>query len=186
MEGTCGSETVALLESLAKRWMLGTRNGNGRSAWEHPADVAKLTGEVPGVRGDEGSGPYMEALAWGHDLLEDGVKENGAAVTAEDLRAAGVPEHVVFGLTLLTKEKFETTHGYYRKLDGAPDLVRIVKCCDRIANLREAAPVFTESRWKKYVEETKGFTMALTLDMPAPYGKWLAEKMEAAMAVRPV
>lgn len=175
MDAGCDAGTVVLVASLSKRWMT--------ACGPPTADVVALTKEVPGVRGDEGSGPYMEALAWGLGLLESGVKEDGSKVTPSDLLAEGVPGHVVYGLTLLAKEKWETIYGYYRKVDGAPDLVRVVKCCESVASLRKGLSL-PDPVWKKLVTEVEGFTVALTLDMPPPYGVWLADKMEEAVAAR--
>jgi hypothetical protein len=183
-EERCDPEVVETMASLARRWMRGMRQGAGvRPSWEHPADVVALTSEVPVAR-DDAALAFMQAVAWGHDLIEDGVHDDGQQVSAEDLRRAGIPEPVVRGVVLLTKEPGITPDLYYGRLCGASERVRIVKCCDRIANLREAITVFTEPRWQKYVRETEGFTKALTTGMAAPHGPWLLARMDEAIARR--
>ncbi len=179
-------ETIEKAKGLAIRWIPGFRNGSDRPAWKHPEDVANLVRSVPGVRPDLETQGYLEALAWTHDLLEDGVKEDGARVTEEDLLAEGLPPEVVVGVRLLSKEPWMTEAWYARQVTGAPVLVQIVKCCDRIANLTEGAPVFKDKRWSNYVRETEAWILPMALAMSPPYGAWLANELKKRIAARSV
>jgi (p)ppGpp synthase/HD superfamily hydrolase len=168
------AEVVAKAEAIAKRAMKGFRKGSKRPAWEHPADVVALVKRVPGVRPNLGTQNYLEALAWLHDVLED------TEVTEEGLRNEGIPEHVILGVKALTREEWMTTNFYYRNLDRSFELVKIVKVCDRIANLTEGKPLLPRSWWMKYTGETKHFVAPLTFEMGEPWRAWLLEQLKLA------
>ena len=70
--------TPELVASLARRWMPGARYGSDRPAWRHPEDVVEVLRRAPGIRDTLTTQPVLEAVAWGHDLLEDGITESGA------------------------------------------------------------------------------------------------------------
>ena len=78
----------------------------------HPLTVATMTGSF-----DE----FVTALL--HDVIED------SAYTPADLLAAGIPEHIVEALILLTHEDDELYLDYVRKLK-CNDLARAVKLAD--------------------------------------------------------
>lgn len=159
--------------------MHGTRYGSSRPCWEHPADVAKSVARVPGLTSAEIG--YMEAVAWGHDLIEDGVTETGERVSVTTLHEAGVPIKVIASIKLLSKEKGKYDE-YETALRNAPTAVRIVKCLDRIANLTEARTTFPEERWTRYVRETKEFVLPLAESITSPSGAWLVKQLEALIA----
>jgi (p)ppGpp synthase/HD superfamily hydrolase len=174
---TVPSASVNLVASLAKRWMPGTRHGSDRPSWMHPQDVVEVVRQVPGIRDTLSTQPTLEAVAWGHDLLEDGVTESGAKVTEDVLRAEGVPDEVVVCIKLLSKEPWMTTPWYARQVMGAPDVVRIVKCADRIANLTEARGTFDDHRWAKYVAETREWILPMAHELGGLHGRWLATRL---------
>ena len=78
----------------------------------HPLTVATMTGSF-----DE----FVTALL--HDVIED------STYTPADLLAAGIPEHIVEALILLTHEDDEPYLDYVRKLK-CNDLARAVKLAD--------------------------------------------------------
>lgn len=84
----------------------------GRPYIEHPLTVASMTGSY-----DE----FVTALL--HDVLED------SAYTAEDLRHAGIPEHIIEALCLLTHEDDEPYMTYIRKIK-TNELAAAVKMAD--------------------------------------------------------
>lgn len=171
-----GPEIVNIAKKIAIREMKGHRNGSYRPSWRHPEDVVELVRKVPGPF-NENSRRYLEAVAWLHDVLED------TNVTPEELIAEGIPEHVVEGVIALTKRKGLSTEVYYWILNRRSDLVKIVKCCDRIANLREGKNVFEARRWERYVQETEGFVWPLTFDVGLPWAEWAERELEAAAGV---
>lgn len=179
-------ETVDRAKALAVRWLRGVRDGSDRPSWKHPEDIVELLRQLPGVRPDLETQTYLEAVAWGHDLLEDGVREDGGKVTYNDLVDAGLPYEVVVAIHLLSKEPWMTEAWYARQVTGAPDLVRIIKCCDRIANLTEGAPVFDARRWSNYVRETESWILPMAEGLANPYGPWLAKTLRERIALRPV
>lgn len=170
-------EVVEKARDLAMRWMPGTRFGSARPSWKHPEDVVAVLRRLPGVRPELETQYLLEAMGWAHDLLEDGVTETGAKVTEETLRTEGLPEEVVVGVRLLSKEKWMTPAWYQRQVMGAPDLARIVKCADRIANLTEARTTFPPRRWENYVKETKAWILPMAHELGNPFGAWLALRL---------
>lgn len=167
---------------LARRWMRGTREGNGRPSWEHPADVVRLIGTAPA----DYFVPGATDVAWLHDIIEDGVREDGSPVTGNDLRAAGASVELVRDVLDLTRQGFETKVQYLERLPLASRRARFVKCCDRICNLREGRGVFSPARWERYVVETGAYIVPLAHTLDAEAGThWLTERIEAAMLGRP-
>lgn len=179
-------EIVALVESLAKRWMLGTRDGSDRPSWKHPEDLVALLRQMPGIRATLTTQFTLEAVAWGHDLLEDGVTEDGSKVTEETLSKAGVPDEVIVCIRLLSKEPWMEPWmikpWYARQVMGAPDVVRIVKCVDRIANLTEARGTFKPQRWARYVAETNEWILPMAKELEGPHGAWLVSQLEVLVS----
>lgn len=86
----------------------------------HPEAVAQR------VAGDT----TAEAVAWLHDVLED------TATTAEDLRAAGIPDEVIQRVQLLTKSESVGYEVYLDSIKRDP-IARKVKVADMLANLSD-------------------------------------------------
>ncbi len=176
-------------EELARRWMPGWRQGRPgdpeRRAAEHPADLVRLfVEEFPGK-----VSAGMLVVAWLHDIIEDGVKEDRCHVTKEDLHAEGIRGNVVGDILALSKGNNETKMAYLARLKDAPTAgprVRLVKCVDRICNLREGQILFKDKRWARYVGETYYFILPLTEGLDSYEGEWLREKLIEAASARPV
>ena len=82
----------------------------------HPLHVAMNTGSFDEV-----------VVALLHDVMED------YTYTAEDLRAEGIPEHILEALALLTHSKEEPYMDYVMKIKGN-ELARAVKLADLAHN----------------------------------------------------
>lgn len=179
--------------------MPGLRQGSSRPAWEHPQDLVRLLGELRiafatheedilfsqlEVEGFE----RMEDIAWAHDLLEDGRKEDGTRVVAEDLFREGLPAEVIKTVGFLThNEGAEEKVTYLARLKTVLDAKgSIVKLVDRICNLREGRAVFKDRRWARYVRETKDFIIPLLDQVSQPEKGWLEDRLLEALAARPV
>lgn len=177
---------VVQAEALAKRWMPGYRQGKPgdtlRKAWEHPQDLVRLLDERPGEFSEAGQAA-AKAMAWLHDLLEDGKKEDGSVVTPEDLEQY-VPERIVEGVIQLTHQEGHSKLDYYKTLREIDYFPKLVKCVDRICNLREGASSFTDKRWTRYTEETRLYILPLAQDLREETAEWLTRLLNEALAVR--
>lgn len=174
-------EAVDSAEALCKRWMPGVRDGSGRMAWEHPADLVRLLSlEMPQGHADALERSARNVLGWCHDLLEDGVREDGVRVRAHDLVDGGIPDKIVAEVCLLTNTH-EDKARYLASLKTAPPRVRLVKVGDRVCNLREGAKSFDARRWVRYVGEALYFVYPLADDLGVE-GRWLQQELLAAGA----
>lgn len=169
-------------EELARRWMPGFRQSSNRRAWEHPEDLVTLLGERPRVKT-----ATLLHVCWLHDIIEDGQKEDGKAVTQQDLFNEGFNFEVVTSVRALTHQKNEDKPAYLARLrDSSPGYtVRVVKSLDRICNLREGAPTFKGARWSRYVQETQDYILPLTDALPFDEKDWLRTHLLNAIALRP-
>ena len=155
-------------KDLAVRWLRGFRDGKEvRPAWKHPEDVVLLVQEIMPEE------PRLQEIAWAHDLLEDGVKEDGTPVREED-----IPAEILPAVLVLTKRN----EAYWQLLRKSDEACRTVKCCDRIANLTEGARSFSQERWEKYVLETKEHVLPLAKGLSCE--SWLVRKLMAALSLR--
>jgi (p)ppGpp synthase/HD superfamily hydrolase len=179
------SEQVTQAEALAKRWMPGFRQTipgqAARRSWEHPQDLVKLLAERPGEFSEAGQ---MKAvcIAWMHDLLEDGIKEDGKRVTKNDL----IDEFdlsVVRGVQELTHVDGTPKYRYLENLGKIEYIYKLVKCVDRICNLREGRQVFKPARWARYVGETQQYILPLTDPLRDGTNEWLKKLLLEAMAL---
>lgn len=173
--------------------MPGTRQGpEKRPAWMHPQDLVLLLFDMrlsvpdPDWSDDDEFHTAAKDLCWMHDLLEDGIKEDGSRVTAEDLRAEGFDDVVVDGVIALSQVDGEEKAVYLGRLQAAPTIVSLVKCIDRVCNLREGSVSFKDKRWARYVDETRKYIFPLVSRVPGTYGKWLEAQLLAAIQLRPV
>ena len=187
----------AQAEALAKRWMPGDRQGKPgqtpRKAWEHPADLVRLLSERPGEFSEAGQIKAL-AMAWLHDVIEDGRKEDGSRVTTSDLQGLvvgyGEPsgpyldEAVVEGVVELTHPEGITKIAYYETLSEIGYIPKLVKCVDRICNLREGAGVFKPARWERYVSETRTYILPLARDLREETAEWLTQHLHEALDAR--
>jgi len=177
--------------------MSGTRQGPGnRLAWEHPQDLVNLLVELcdlthPSPLSEREKATYEHCIdvAWMHDLIEDGRKEDGSRVTEADLMAEGVHYNIVFGVVSLTHdEAADSKIAYLARLRQTLRFAEAkVKLADRICNLREGRTVFKDKRWARVIDETHRYIVPLlelveNQDEREQLRKWLNE----AIAARPV
>jgi hypothetical protein len=179
--------SMDLFEGLAKRWMVGERKGPegkpSREAWRHPEDLVLLIDEWDMPRAwNPNLKPYLKAVAWLHDLLEDGRKEDGSSVTAQDLHDAVVEWAIVRDVVSLSQVPGEDKPVYLARLGKASWAAKFVKCVDRICNLREGKDCFKDPRWTRYVDETKRYIVPLTTNIPT----WFTDELQKAIDARPV
>lgn len=179
--------------------MPGFRQGPGqRPAWMHPQDLVALLTELKDAfpipaYGEEGYGFFggenfddMVDVAWTHDLYEDGKKEDGSPVTWMDLSVA-LGALVADGVRDLSHKPDEEKIQYLtRLLEILGPTLAIIKCVDRICNLREGVSSFKDARWARYVAETNDYIIPLLDRIPAPYQGWLRTRLVAARDARPV
>lgn len=85
---------------------------------------------------------HQKAVAWLHDVLED------TATTAEDLRAAAIPENIIEAVQLLTKSPNIPYADYLAKV-RANELAKAVKVADMLSNLADTP---TEKQILKYAK----------------------------------
>lgn len=119
-----------------------------------------------------------------HDTVED------TPVTGDMLRADFGPL-VADGVLTLTKPwKAAQSRGegggkaapeeedrYYQAILDGHEFVRLVKCADRLANLREMRDLCQPERWERYVSETRERILPIA-DRTHPY---LAETLRAEL-----
>lgn len=148
---------VKKAEELAKKWMPGFREGSGRKAWEHPQDLVNLLDKVPGL--DDLTLNKAKQVAWLHDIIEDGwLPDVEQKVQAHMLAREGFSEEIVKAVLELTHYDTEDKMVYLSILKKCSDpLVALVKCADRICNLREGYHTFENDRWIRYVGESLYF-----------------------------
>ena len=84
----------------------------------------------------------------------------------------------------LTHPEGITKIAYYETLKNINYLPKLVKCVDRICNLREGAEVFKQHRWERYVGETKLYILPLAQDLNEETAVWLTRLLHDAMALR--
>lgn len=190
-------------ESLTRRWMPGFRQGpEKRPAWAHPQDLVLLLKELRAFQVKEAEQnavspselfqidlyyAQLYEIAWLHDLLEDGVREDGQKVQTEDLRFEGVPNSTIDSVLKLSQKEDESKIEYLSRLrDTLGARTATVKCVDRICNLREGSSSFKEARWARYVKETHDYILPLLDLIPGPEKGWLESRLQEALALRPV
>jgi len=186
------NEQVKICKFLAKSWMIGYRTAipgkRRRHAWEHPADVVSILMEEWPDREErlqvwDIDVDQMCAVAWAHDIIEDGVNR-GKPVSGADLVMNNVSIDVIRDIQHLSMLKRETKVRYLERLRSEGSrLSKIVKCADRIANLREGAPTFKPPRWERYFAETLEFIVPIARDVGDP---WFEFKLESALKLRPM
>jgi len=183
-----------LSEILAKRWMPGLRHAAPgrpkREAWRHPEDLVVLIDEWPASEPVEGWGTlrgpylvrYLKSVAWLHDLIEDGRKEDKTRVTAQDLLWAGLLPEIVIDVQHLTHGDDEDKGLALARLKTATYTSKVAKCFDRICNLREGAVDFKEGRWGRYVVQTETYILPLAEELDP----WFVTELRKGVALRPV
>lgn len=179
-------ETIEFLKTS----MPGYRNDGVTPNWKHPVDVANIFEEMINQVGFEISPPYnyedfiLTALL--HDIYEDGVDENNQRITNYTLSNLGINKYVINSVYYLTKA--DSTHfGNFGLIDYFFDLgengtlaATVIKCCDRIANLRDAVHTFKPHRLARYKWETKIMVIPLAKlvgEANKAWGDWLTKEL---------
>ena len=127
------SELLDLAEQLATQAHEGQfRRGAVIPYIEHPRAV------VERLRGDT----EAQVVAWLHDVLED------TPVTAEELKAKGIPAHLVDAVALMTKTKGLSYEDYLDDIAASP-LATKVKIADMLSNLADNP---TDRQIRKYAK----------------------------------
>lgn len=112
---------IDLAEKIATEAHAGQfRRGGVIPYIEHPRTVVSRVG------GD----PEAQVVAWLHDVIED------SEHTAETLKAAGIPSHLVEAVVLLTKTQ-EVSYGDYLEKVASNRIATRVKIADMISNLAD-------------------------------------------------
>jgi (p)ppGpp synthase/HD superfamily hydrolase len=115
------TEILELAKKIAYRSHEGqVRRGTLVPYVEHPQGVAERLA----------SDPELQIVAWLHDVLED------SGETAESLAAAGIPEHLVEAVVLLTREPNVSDETYYLGIRKSR-IATAVKIADMISNLAD-------------------------------------------------
>lgn len=115
----------------------------------HPLRVALILAEEAGRTESD-----LLAVALLHDVLED------TDVEMADMRDR-MGADITNAVELLTKEevpsggKAARDVAYYAGIINGGELVRLVKCADRVDNLRGMKQLNDPQRWAKYVKETR-------------------------------
>lgn len=140
---------------------------------------------MPGVRTSE-LNRFYEDVAWLHDIIEDGRKQDGSCVTSQDLIEQGIVPKVVEAVIALSQREGEDKVSYLVRLRGASSRVKVVKAADRVCNLREGKSTFKDARWGRYVRETRQFILPLLEDIPSLESAWFGALLAEAMAARSI
>ena len=127
------------------------------------------------------------AIAWLHDIIEDGRKMDGTKVREDDLRGLGISEPVVADVLTLSQREGEDKPTYLNRVAEGSPRVKLVKVVDRICNLREGKDTFKVARWVRYITETQTYILPLVdgiepCSLQTPLRTWL----EDAIAQRPL
>jgi (p)ppGpp synthase/HD superfamily hydrolase len=127
--------------------------------------------------------PHMVQTAWLHDIIEDGRKADGSSVQTADLCAAGISPLVVEDVLVLTQRAGESEAEYIGRIAEAGLEAKLVKCCDRICNLREGRGMFEAAYWQSYIDETNEFVRPLVSRLANPQCEWLTWQLDLAIKV---
>lgn len=169
--------------------MPGLRNDGVTPSWHHPMEVLDIFDRM--VRKTEAYGGEdlihaMKMTCILHDILEDG-KMEGRDFNAQDLadligynfgRQGPVFENMTYHAVVALTKTGNTSFGtmglieYFTEQIAGDNIAIIVKCCDRIANLRTAEKDFTPYRLDRYKWETKMLVIPM-LENAFGYEKWV-------------
>jgi hypothetical protein len=161
--------------------------GYPRSAWAHPQDVVKvILGELSRVTQDSHILGYLIRVGWLHDILEDGYHADGSRVVEDDLWANGVDAHIIKDVVYITRGPEETKEEYLSRLIYTPVQIKLLKCIDRVCNLRES-PKKDAAWWDQYCVSTRKYILPLASSLPTTDGwnTWAMSILEHALTLRP-
>lgn len=104
-----GADLVIVARAIATIAHAGQTDKTGAPYIGHPERVAARVAD----------NRHDEAVAWLHDVLED------TSVTAEALRAAGIPGSVVYDVELLTRTPHQQPEDYYEPIRDSHSARRV-------------------------------------------------------------
>jgi hypothetical protein len=152
------------LRAHASQWRKAARGSVPVPYAVHPVRVARILAEEWNVDEPE---PLQTALL--HDILEDCPPDRQADYAREIEDVAGAA--VLKGVWALTKPllpaavpvetKARRDAEYFRVVRTSPSWVRLVKCADRVDNLRDALLWGDRDFWARYSSETIGWHLFL-------------------------
>lgn len=181
-ENMKGISGIPGAEKLIRENMKGTRNDEKTPAWQHPIDVMIVAREMTVSCGEHMYMEEIETVALLHDIIED------SEVTPQQL-CSQFGQDIANAVLRLTKTpgcRFGTPElvDYFYKIINSNDgkvaeIAKIVKCCDRIANLREAHGVFEPYRLERYIFETKMFVIPIAMSVEPQWGNWLVKQLKS-------
>lgn len=155
-------ESLAVALNLAARvqadqWRKSTGETQPVPYIVHPLRVARILAEEWNLHAS-----HTIAAALLHDVLEDCPEGEQQDIDAEIERLAG--HEVCVAVRILTKPRLpkpidadarsKREVDYFRTLCSAPDWVRLIKCADRLDNLRDAIRWGDKPFWDRYYAET--------------------------------
>ena len=104
-------DQLRLAQTIARAAHTGQTDKTGAPYINHPRRVAET---LAGGRED------LQAAAWLHDVLED------TDITAQQLRDAGINEHIIGIVEALSINPGETRDAYYQRIKAAgPDAIAV-------------------------------------------------------------
>lgn len=130
----------------------------------HPLRVARIIAEEW-----ERADSNLLAASLLHDTLEDSPLTSRSELEKEIEQVSGI--EVLQAVRVLSKPnlpqpcpedvKAARDARYFSQLRAAPDWVRLIKCADRVDNLRDARAWGNPTFWSKYCSETIGWHLFL-------------------------
>lgn len=160
------SKKIVKAFAFAHRAHNGQKRDDGAPYISHPVRVLKILIDEFGVSDDD---TLYSALL--HDVVED------TRIPYEEIKAK-FGKRVAITVKLLTKTGL-TKEMYYGSLALASRDVQLIKCADRLDNIRDMK-TWKENRKERYLEETRKYILPIARNLGAPvYGK-LMEAMKNA------
>lgn len=144
-----------------------------------------IQNELVTLISDESVLNYLIRVGWLHDVLEDGYTSNMVLVTEEDLWENEVDPQVIQDVVLITRQPGESKEAYLSRLIDTPIQVRLLKCIDRVCNLRES-PKKDAAWWDKYSVSTRKYVLPLARSLHTEgWDSWAISILEHALTLRP-
>ena len=166
---------ITQVYALAERVHHGQKRKTAQDAADipyivHPLRVANI------VAGEwRHTGFTMIAVALLHDVIEDAPAEMKNILPREISLLCGT--EILDAIYLLTKPelpqpcppdaKAQRDARYFSAIRSAPEWVRLLKCADRVDNLRDAFAWGNEQFWAKYSSETLGWHLWIARETAA-------------------
>lgn len=130
------------------------RDGSTEPYIIHPLRVALILAEEMGK-----VETFLLCAALLHDVIED------SDIPIEEIQRACGPQ-VMQAVELLTKPmptegKTKRNEQYYQRLAEGSTLAQLVKCADRLDNLRSMRELNDEARLMRYIDETRRYILPI-------------------------